>query len=64
MEDSHKTMGDQQRLMSIEKVGQVDTLLAVTMLFTVSAALADSSANNIKDCPDQNWCAYHRTTDS
>jgi hypothetical protein len=50
--------------MSIEKAGQVATLLAVTMLFTVSATLADSSANNMKNCPGQNWCAYHCTTDS
>jgi hypothetical protein len=49
-----KRRRDQQRRRSIEKVGQLATLPAVTMLFTVSAALADSSANNIKNCPDQN----------
>ena len=55
---------NQRRLTSVEKVGRVLTLLTVAMLFTVSAALADSSADNIKNCPDQNWCAYHRTNNS
>jgi len=27
------------------------------------AALADSSADRIKNCPDGDWCAYHRTVD-
>jgi PQQ-dependent dehydrogenase (methanol/ethanol family) len=38
--------------------------LAVAMLFASSAALADSSADKIKNCPPENWCAYHRTVDT
>ena len=38
--------------------------LAVAMLFAASAALADSSAGKIKNCPPENWCAYHRTVDT
>jgi PQQ-dependent dehydrogenase (methanol/ethanol family) len=38
--------------------------LAVAMLFAASAALADSSADKIKSCPPENWCAYHRTVDT
>jgi alcohol dehydrogenase (cytochrome c) len=38
--------------------------LAVAMLFAASAALADSSADKIKNCPPENWCAYHRTVDT
>jgi PQQ-dependent dehydrogenase (methanol/ethanol family) len=34
------------------------------MLFAASAALADSSADKIKNCPPENWCAYHRTVDT
>jgi alcohol dehydrogenase (cytochrome c) len=28
------------------------------------AAFADTSADSIKNCPDGDWCAYHRTTNS
>ena len=47
----------------MEKVVQVATLLALTGLFTVSAALAAAPANNMQNRLDQNCCAYHRTTD-
>jgi alcohol dehydrogenase (cytochrome c) len=57
-----KRWRDQWRLTAVGKVGQVAALLTVAVLFAVPAALADSSANDIKNCPDQNWCAYHRTT--
>jgi alcohol dehydrogenase (cytochrome c) len=55
---------NQRRLTSIETVGRVATLLRIALLCTVAAAWADSSADNIRNCPDQNWCAYHRTTNS
>jgi alcohol dehydrogenase (cytochrome c) len=55
---------DQWRLTAVGKVGQVAALLTVAVLFAVPAALADSSADNVKNCPDQSWCAYHRTTNS
>jgi alcohol dehydrogenase (cytochrome c) len=45
-------------------LGQAAILLALTLVFAVGPALADSSAANIKNCPDQNWCAYHRTVDT
>ncbi|MGQ4808670.1 Quinohemoprotein alcohol dehydrogenase [Candidatus Entotheonellaceae bacterium PAL068K] len=41
---------------------RVAVLLAITVMFVAPAALADSSADMIKNCPDRNWCAYHRTT--
>src|SRR2546428_3339898 len=37
------------------------TLFPYTTLFR---SLAGSSADEIKNCPDQNWCAYHRTVDT
>jgi len=42
--------------------GQAIVALAVALLFSVPAALADSSAANIKNCPAGNWCTYHRDT--
>lgn len=30
---------------------------------SVPTALADSSAENIRNCPPSDWCAYHRSTD-
>src|SRR2546429_4355145 len=35
------------------------TLFPYTTLFR-----SGSSADEIKNCPDQNWCAYHRTVDT
>jgi len=46
------------------KWGQVAVLLAVAVTFWAPAAQAGSSANEIKNCPDQNWCSYHRTVDT
>src|SRR2546427_2162617 len=42
----------------------VVALLALAVLLPAPAALAGSSADEIKNCPDQNWCAYHRTVDT
>src|SRR2546422_8287434 len=39
----------------------VVALLTLAVLLPAPAALAGSSADEIKNCPDQNWCAYHRT---
>ncbi|MDH3599534.1 MAG: PQQ-binding-like beta-propeller repeat protein [Candidatus Tectomicrobia bacterium] len=51
----------------MRKMGKKWTRMAIwltgTLLFITSAALADSSAERIKNCPDENWCAYHRTMD-
>src|SRR2546425_451450 len=42
----------------------VVALLTLAVLLPAPAALAGSSADEIKNCPDQNWCAYHRTVDT
>ena len=41
-------------------IGQVLAAFAISLLSAVPGALADSSAANIKNCPDGNWCTYHR----
>jgi len=56
-------------LKSTARVGHVAALLATVGLATVgmaagSVAWADSSAENIRNCADGNWCAYHRTTNA
>ncbi len=38
-------------------------LVAAMLLCVVPMALADSSADKIKNCPDGDWCSYHRTVD-
>jgi PQQ-dependent dehydrogenase (methanol/ethanol family) len=38
-------------------------VIATMMLCVVPMALADSSADKIKNCPDGDWCSYHRTVD-
>lgn len=51
-------------MFEFKKLGQVAVLLAVTLMFVAPTAMADSSAANIKNCPPENWCAYHRTVDT
>jgi len=46
------------------KLAQVVVFLALAALLPAPAALAGSSADEIKNCPDQNWCSYHRTVDT
>ncbi len=38
-------------------------LIAALMMCMAPMALADSSADKIKNCPDGDWCSYHRTVD-
>lgn len=38
-------------------------LVAAMLLCVTPMALADSSADKIKNCPDGDWCSYHRSTD-
>lgn len=38
-------------------------LIAAVMLCLAPMALADSSADKIRNCPDGDWCHYHRTVD-
>lgn len=67
-------MVPQEDLMSIDSPTRAPsrTSHALTLAMTVAATLciaagqgasADSSADMIKNCPDHNWCSYHRTND-
>ncbi len=58
-----KRWRDQRRVKSLGKGGVVGVLLVLTVVFAAPVALADSSAANIKNCPPENWCTYHRTHD-
>ncbi|MFQ5960533.1 MAG: pyrroloquinoline quinone-dependent dehydrogenase [Candidatus Methylomirabilales bacterium] len=44
-----------------KSIGTLVVLLAVTMMFPPPAALAGSSATEIKNCSDGDWCTYHRS---
>ncbi|MEE8555106.1 MAG: PQQ-binding-like beta-propeller repeat protein [bacterium] len=44
----------------MEKAGQVTASLALAMLLAAPVALADSSAANMRNCKDSDWCHYHR----
>src|SRR2546430_4636518 len=46
------------------KLAPIALLLLVALMFPTPAALAGSSADEIKNCADGNWCAYHRTVDT
>src|SRR5437773_4096477 len=46
------------------KLVLVVALLVVAVVLPAPVARAGSSADDIKNCPDQNWCAYHRTVDT
>jgi alcohol dehydrogenase (cytochrome c) len=46
-----------------ESLGAAAVLAAAGMM-TAPVALADSSAARIKNCPDSDWCSYHRTVDT
>jgi alcohol dehydrogenase (cytochrome c) len=49
-------------LKTMGALGRGVVVLAITVMFMAPAVLADSSATKIKNCADDNWCAYHRTT--
>ena len=57
-------MRDRHMFRLLVQLGTVAVCLAVAVLLAAPAAQAGSSANEIKNCPDQNWCSYHRTVDS
>src|SRR5436309_15943479 len=46
------------------KLVPVVALLVVAVVLPAPVARAGSSADDIKNCPDQNWFAYHRTVDT
>lgn len=48
---------------SIERSVIASAMIAGVGMFGSQAALADSSAERIKNCPDSDWCHYHRTVD-
>ncbi len=52
------------RWLQLDQSGRIAALTALIGLASAPAALADSSAANIKNCADGNWCAYHRTVDT
>ncbi len=52
------------RWLRLDSSGRIAALTALIGLASAPAALADSSAANIKNCADGNWCAYHRTVDT
>ena len=49
------------------RFGKALAFLAIAGLFVAPAAMAMShgstSADSIRNCPAENWCAYHRTVD-
>ena len=49
------------------KLGKALSFPVLVVLFAASAAMAMShgstGADSIKNCPAENWCAYHRTVD-
>lgn len=58
-----KRWRDNPLLKTVERSGQLTAAIVVMGMFAAPAALADSSAASIKNCPAGDWCAYHRTTD-
>jgi len=51
-------------LRSVKQSGQAISIAALTAFFTVPAAMAASTADDIRNCADENWCSYHRTVDT
>ncbi len=47
----------------MKKVIPAALSFALASAISAPAALADSSAERIKNCPDEDWCSYHRTVD-
>ena len=43
------------------KLGYMAVVGVIAVMLAVPVALADSSANNIRNCPDGNWCTYNRS---
>src|SRR2546427_10832605 len=62
--NSNRSAGGSQMLRSLGKLARVAALLAVVVVFMAPSAMAGSSADEIKNCPAQNWCSYHRTVDT
>jgi len=58
-----KRWTDRDLFASRQMLALVVVLLTVAVVLP-APALAGSSADEIKNCPDQNWCAYHRTVDT
>ncbi len=48
---------------AIRTPGGVAGALAIVGLFSTTPVLAQSTAAEIRNCADENWCSYHRTVD-
>ena len=46
------------------KLALIGLVLIVALPLAPAAAFAGSSAAEIKNCADANWCSYHRTVDT
>ena len=45
------------------QVLQVTAIAAVMGAFAATSVLAESNSARIRNCPDSDWCHYHRTVD-
>ena len=45
------------------QVLRVTAIAAVMGAFATTSVLAESNASRIRNCPDSDWCSYHRTVD-
>ncbi|HIC71994.1 MAG TPA: hypothetical protein EYO88_07865, partial [Alphaproteobacteria bacterium] len=50
-------------LRSLQRSWQVAACVAMVGAVGTPVALADSSEENIRHCPDSNWCYYDRAQD-
>ncbi len=50
-------------LRSLQRSWQVAACVAMVGAIGAPVALADSSSENIRNCPDENWCYYDRAHD-
>ena len=49
--------------MKLGQVLQLTALAAVMGTFAATSAVADTNSARIRNCPDSDWCHYHRTVD-
>ena len=49
--------------MKLGQVLQLTALTAVMGTFAATSAVADTNSARIRNCPDSDWCHYHRTVD-
>ena len=49
---------------SLVKLAQVAALLVMAVMLVAPPAMAGSSSDEMKNCPSQDWCAYHRAANT